>query len=206
MKKVIVLSALVLIAFFAKGQTEKNNWLMGGGIGFTSSTRKESDVPGSSTATAFQLIPGIGYFFINNLAAGLSLNLNSSHSSNSSSNGGGTSTMTYFTAGPFARYYFNASPHVKIFVHGDASWGSRKYDFNIGGNDENQPSIPISIYEGKAGAAFFLNRNVALEFTAGYQSMTEKDNSGGNPVKYTTGSLIIGVGFQLYLGPAKIKK
>jgi hypothetical protein len=203
MKKVITLSVLALITFFAKGQTEKNNWLMGGSLGFTSSTQKESDVSGSSKTTVFQLTPDIGYFFINNLAAGIGLNLSSTHSSSSNTYGSSSSTITYFTAGPFVRYYFNTSPHVKLFVHGDASWGSQKYSFTNGGNDQSQPADPVNIYEGKAGAAFFLNPNVALEFTAGYQSMTEKDKSGGTTVNLTTGSVIFGLGFQIYLGSAK---
>jgi len=193
---------LALITFFAKGQTEKNNWLMGGSLGFTSSTQKESDVSGSSNTSVFQVTPGIGRFFMNNLAAGISLNLTSSHSS--SSGGSISGTTTYFTAGPFARCYFNASPHVKLFVHGDASWGSEKYSYNSGsGNDQGQPGNPITIYEGKAGVAFFLNPHVALEVTAGYQSMTETDKTGGTPVKYTTGSVVAGIGFQIYLGPSK---
>jgi hypothetical protein len=77
---------------------------------------------------------------------------------------------------------------------------------NSGITFQNQPSVPISIYDGKAGAAFFLTPNVALEFTAGYQSLTEKDNSGGEIVKFTTGSIIVGIGFQVYLGPRKNKK
>lgn len=85
-----------------------------------------------------------------------------------------SSTVTIFAAGPFVRYYFNAGPKVKIFVHGDASWGSEKVSCNSGGNEQSQPGIPISIYEGKAGAAYFLNPAVALEFIVGYQSL------GGN--------------------------
>lgn len=200
MKKMITLSVLALIAFLAKAQTEKNKWLVGGSLGFTSSTQKESDDPGSTKTTVFQLSPNIGYFFINNLAAGLNLNASSSHYSTSSALGGNSSTVTYFTAGPFVRYYFNTSPHVKLFVHGDASWGSEKYSNN---SDQDVPSVPIAMYNGKAGAALFLSPNVALELTAGYQAMTEKDDAGGSAIKFTTGSFIAGFGFQIYLGSAK---
>jgi len=208
MKKTIVLSLLALTVFFANGQTTRNNWFIGGGFAFTSASQTESGTPGSSKSSAFLVTPDAAYFFIDNLAAGINLNLNSTHSS-AGSNGGISSTSTYFTAGPLARYYFNVAPAVKLFVHADASWGSLKETYSYSGGGvtvQNPPNIPISIYEGKAGAAFFLNPNVALELTAGYQSLIEKDNSGGDNVKYTTGSIIVGLGFQVYLGPAKNKK
>jgi outer membrane protein W len=206
MKKTIVLSVLALTVCCAKGQTTKNNWFVGGGFAFTSASQKESGTPGSTNSTAFLITPNAGYFFIDNLAAGFNLNLNSTHNSD---NGGISATGIYFTAGPLARYYFNIAPTVKLFVHADASWGSSKETYSsssAGITFQNQPSAPISIYEGKAGAAFFLTPNVALEFTAGYQSLTEKDNSGGEIEKFTTGSIIVGIGFQVYLGPAKHKK
>jgi hypothetical protein len=210
MKKIIALSTLALTVCFATGQTSKNSWLIGGTIGLTSSTQKESDAPGSSKATVFQLAPGVGYFFADNLAAGINLNLSTVHNSSdgSGSYGGYSSTGTTFTAGPFVRYYFSVAPQVKLFVHTDASWGSSKVSSSYAGTgtNDNPPGAPISMYEGKAGAAFFLNPTVALEVTAGYQSMTEKDNSGPATIKYTTGSMIIGVGFQIYLGPTKNKK
>jgi hypothetical protein len=199
MKKTTLLSALALTTFFANAQTEKNNWLVAGALAFTSSTQKEADAPGSSTkSTAFALSPNVGYFFINNLAAGASLNLTSAYSSNSNSGSTSSSTVTSFTAGPFVRYYFNTSPRVKLFLHGDASWGSEKVSVNYSGADESS-SVPISIYEGKAGAAFFLSPCVALEVSAGYQSMTEKDSG----IKLTTGSVVVGLGFQIYLRSAK---
>ena len=200
MKKMMTLSVLVLIAFFAKAQTEKGNWLAGGSLGFTSSTQKVSYETGSTTTTVFQLTPNVGHFIANNLAAGINLNVSSTHFSTSGDLGENSSTATYLTAGPFVRYYFNTSPNVKLFLHGDASWGSEKYS---NGSDPGQPSIPISIYDGKAGAAFFLSRNVALELTAGYQSMVEKDNSMGFTTNYRTGSFVAGFGFQIYLGSAK---
>lgn len=202
MKKIFSLSVLALITFLAKAQTEKNNWLVGGALDFTSSTQKVSDQSGSAKTTVFQLTPNIGYFFSNNLAAGVNLNVSSSHYSTSSDLGNNSSTITNFAVGPFVRYYFNTSPHVKLFLHGDASWGSEKYS---NGSDPSQPSpsLPISMYTGKAGAAFFLSPNVALELTAGYQSMTEKDNSMGFTEKYTTGSFVAGFGFQIYLGSSK---
>ncbi len=210
MKKTIVLSVLALTAFFANGPNYKKqlvHWRrLRIYIGITNRVGHSGIL--KVCICFFLVTPDAAYFFIDNLAAGINLNLNSTHSS-AGSNGGISSTSTYFTAGPLARYYFNVAPAVKLFVHADASWGSLKETYSYSGGGvtvQNPPNIPISIYEGKAGAAFFLNPNVALELTAGYQSLIEKDNSGGDNVKYTTGSIIVGLGFQVYLGPAKNKK
>lgn len=201
LKKTIVLSILALTVFFAKGQTSTGNWLVGGSAGLTSSTQKVSGSPGASTTTV-QFTPDFGYFFIDNLAAGISLNLVSAHNSTDPASGN-SSTGMLFTLGPLIRYYFYSAAMVKLFVHADAGWGNDKFSYS---NATQNLSVPISIYEGKAGAAFFLNPNVALEFTAGYQSLTEKYEFGGYTSKTTVGSVNIGLGFQVYLGSAKIKR
>jgi hypothetical protein len=57
----------------------------------------------------------------------------------------------------------------------------------------------LTTYGFKAGPAFFLNPHVALEITAGYQSMkTKGDNSN-----YTITDFMIGAGFQIHLEPSK---
>ena len=117
MKKTIILSALALTTFIAKAQTEKNNWIVGGALAFTSSTQKEADMPGSASSTAVALSPSAGYFFINNLAAGASINLTSAHSSNSNSGSTSSSTVTLFSAGPFVRYYFNGYIAINSLSH-----------------------------------------------------------------------------------------
>ena len=201
MKRTIALTAFAGTAFFANAQTAKDSWLVGGSLEFTSSTQKEAGTAGGSTTT-IQFTPDFGYFFINNLAAGLDLNLASSHSS---AGGGFSSTTTLFTAGPLVRYYFYTAGNVKLFVHGDAQWGNTKFNFSGGGVSQNSPGVPLSIYEGKFGTAIFLDRNVGLEFTLGYQSLIEKDNSVTPSENITTSAFNIGLGFQIYLGPGKMK-
>ena len=63
--------------------------------------------------------------------------------------------------------------------------------------------MPVSIVDGKAGVAFFLSPNVALELTAGYQSTVEQDKSMGFTDTYRTGSFVAGFGFQIYLGSTR---
>lgn len=202
MKKTIALASLALTVCFANAQTSTGSWLVGGSLAFSSSTQKEASTPGSPSSTTIQFTPNIGYFFAPNLAAGIDLNVASSHTST----GGFGGTTTLYMAGPLIRYYFYSAADVKLFIHADAEWGNTKSNFSSGGSTQNSPGIPISIYEGKFGAAIFLNHNVALEFTLGYQSLKEKDNTVTPAENITTGSLNTGVGFQVYLGPGKTKK
>ncbi len=192
MKKTSVLSILILSIFTVKAQTEKNSWLAGGNIGFTSSTQKFSGVSDYSFKTSeFQINPGFGYFVINNLAVGVNVSFVSTHTSETNMPGTESNTSTTFATGPFLRYYFNVAEKTKIFIHGGANWGSYK----PGSED---PSLSISMYEVKAGPAIFLNPHVALEFTVGYQTSSYKSDE-----KSTTNGFDIGVGFQIHLGSKK---
>lgn len=84
-------------------------------------------------------------------------------------------------------------------IRRDASWGSEKTSYNLGGSEQSNPGIPLSVYEGKGGVAFFLNGAVALDFTMGYQSTTTKESN----IKLTTASFLIGAGFQVYIRTVK---
>lgn len=85
--------ALVMITGASFAQTAKSTWLLGGSAGFNSSKQ------GDFKWTQFNLSPNAGYFFMNNLAAGLSLDFSSYKEEN-------TDAQTMFSVGPFIRYYF----------------------------------------------------------------------------------------------------
>ncbi len=89
-----------------------------------------------------------------------------------------------------------------IFANGQTS---KDCWLSSGGMTQSSPGAPVRIYEGKFGAAIFLDRNVALEFTLGYESTIEKDNSVSPSEDIATGAFNIGLGFQVYLGPGKKK-
>lgn len=120
-------------------QTEKGTYLLGGNATFQTSD-------GSS---AFSLSPNLGYFFIDNFAAGMRLNLYFTDDNNA------------YAIGPFARYYFGGNATGKFF--GQAS-------LNIGGGKNSDTELGVGI---GAGYAFFLNKSVALEAAANYDKTGE---------------------------------
>jgi outer membrane protein W len=124
MKKIATLAFISFFSAAAFSQTSKNNWLVGGSMGFASSNEVSNpSTPPTLKTTTFSIAPDFGYLFINNLAGGLNVNYISIHTSQS----GFTSNGSSFSAGPFARYYFNISNSTKIFVHGNIAWGSQNY-------------------------------------------------------------------------------
>ncbi|HTL06916.1 MAG TPA: outer membrane beta-barrel protein, partial [Chitinophagaceae bacterium] len=148
MKKIVCsFLALFLLASFAKAQTEKGDWLVGGSM--TINTTK-----GNSEFT-FQ--PSGGYFFANNFAAGAQLQLSFSKQEDTK--------YSAFSAGPFARYYINIKESaLKPFFHADFNIGST--GVKVPGFDKTSTTT-TSFFIG-AGAAYFINNNVALEALAGY--------------------------------------
>jgi hypothetical protein len=181
----LILLTTVLAGF---SQTEKGSVLLGGTIDFTStSTSQDGMNGGHSSATMFSLNPMIGVFPVNNFAVILSTDyVTGSFSENGNSSNGHTLLI-----GPLLRYYIPASQSVKFFGGAGVEFGS----------GESQTS---TVYQFQAGPAFFINRNLALEFNVNYQTATIKTQGDFNPQPDTKQSQFgISVGFMVYLGKGK---
>jgi hypothetical protein len=139
MKKIVFTAFIIFLSFISKAQITKNQWLLGGDLGFQYNT---GDV---STKTTFNISPTIGYFFHDKFAAGLQTNF-SKIADGLHSN----------SLGPFLRYYF-LPVNQKVNVFGDAAY---LYSWTESSNANG--------YHIKAGPAFFVSPSVALEFTVGY--------------------------------------
>jgi hypothetical protein len=183
MKKTCLIALAIFTAYSVCAQTTKGNWLVGGQAGFSSAKEKGSNV----TNSIIEFLPDAGYFFANNFAAGASLG----YTGLSTKANGNKSTSSVVEFGPFIRYYITGDDKLKLFAQGHAAWGS--IDFGGGGGKTSTSS-----YGFKAGPAIFLNRNVALEITAGYKSSRYKE--GGQ--KSTRGDINMGIGFQVHLNKA----
>jgi hypothetical protein len=179
MKKVLFVTLLVVSASAAFSQINKGQWLAGGNAAFA------SEKQGDYKMTAFNLSPDAGYFFINNFAGGLRINLESSEVKSVED-----SKSTSFSVAPFVRYYFlPASQKVNVFADANYSFGSMK--------EGSASSVSNSGFGIMAGPAFFLTPNTALEVTVGYNS------SKANGATDRTNIIAFGAGFQIHLGGAK---
>src|SRR5258708_35660342 len=109
MKKAFFATILTVSVIAASAQINQGQWLVGGNVNFTSSKQ------GDAKLTHINFSPDAGYFFINNFAGGLRLNVSSDKP-----DGGDASTI--FTVAPFVRYYFLPSAQ-KVNVFADAQYG-----------------------------------------------------------------------------------
>lgn len=154
MKKIYVFVLVMCCMYGAMAQTERGNWLIGGGFNINT----------VSNSTTIGLNPTFGYFAANNFAVGASIMLEYDKF--------GENKSTTFGIGPLARYYFGKT-HVKPFVTGELNFISQKFKFPAGTNTENGVNYFLA-----GGLALFLNENVALEGLAGYNHTKIKGIEG----------------------------
>jgi hypothetical protein len=192
MKFITLLFLTVIITITANSQITKGGFLIGGNIGFSSTKFKRPDISNAITNNFF-ISPGIGYFIIDKLAAGIRLNFTSSHEK------AGTIDQSYTntTLSPFARYYFlPVNKMVNAFIN--LSYNNSRTKFS----NQSTPSTILKRYEYTiaAGPSIFLNQQIALEFTAGYQWSSAKGRSNSKETQFNTG-----LGLQIHLGKIKTK-
>lgn len=182
MKKVLLAAIVLMSAQAGFSQISKGNWLVGGSAGFA------SEKQGDSKLTTITFSPNAGYFFMDQLAAGLRLNF-------SSEKPDGSTSGTLFSAAPFVRYYFlPKAQQVNIFADAEYGFGSAKEsvpdDYPVKPSSQALNEFTIS-----AGPSVFLSPSAALQFALYYSSYggkaygTERSNTFG-----------LNIGFQIHLG------
>ena len=176
MKKIIFLLLVIVFSNHVTAQIKKGQWLVGGNVNWTTTFTSYGD------STVIKIMPDVGYFFLDKLAGGLKIShtiVIPSHDSSYS--------FSYFGFSPFLRYYILPVENtINVFAEVAYGWGGLNY--NDFGDISHQWSI-------SAGAAFFLNRHVALEAALSYTHTTERIPVNGNPK-----TLGLNLGFQVYLG------
>ncbi len=172
-KNLLVMLAFMAIGLAVSAQTEKGNYLVGGNV----------ELNTSKNNTVIALTPSVGYFFLNNLAAGANVNLSYSKV--------GENKTTQFGIGPFARYYLGTL-NIRPFAHANINFTSNKTK-NTGGSDTYNGTN----YFLGGGLAAFINRNVAIEGLAGYSHSAYAHLSG-------SGGFNLRIGFQIYLSHEQV--
>jgi len=194
MKKIVTVIALALISSGAFAQFNQGRILAGGSLAFSALTLKSevnntTNTIGKQTNITFN--PKVGYFFIDNLAAGLSIDLTGQTTKYEGSSGKDGSTI--FTVGPFVRYYLDQG----LFFQGQVGFGSATSK-NATGNTTTTTKYGASSWDLGVGYAYFLNDHVAIEPLV-YYGMASRKNKDTDS-KSTAGGIGVQIGLQVYLG------
>lgn len=175
MKKNIIIIALAFLSIQSYAQTEKNNLMIGGNIGYSSTKTSSLSVKN----TTLNLSPSVGYFISDNLAVGVNLSYSQQKLS--------SLTQSSFSFGPFARYYYGKQEHLKPFGQVGVGLFSENFEANA-----INTKIKGSTYHIGLGVAYFLSENVALEGLFQYQKINLNEGSNSN-------TLGLRIGFQIHL-------
>ena len=185
MKKVlfVALFAVSASAAFSQSNINKGDWMVGGDASFN------SNKSGEYKTTTVGFAPNAGYFFINNFAGGLRVNVASTKETFNSTD----ATSSELSLAPFVRYYFlPASQKVNIFA--DASFGFGQNKYKSGSIDEKTNFTSYGI---KAGPAIFITPATALEINLGYNSSKVKDATD------RSNNFGVNFGFQIHIPGSK---
>ena len=171
-------------------------------LGFSSVKYKSDadgyDEPDADKMTNINLLPKFGYFFIDNLALGLGVNI--ALSTNKDGEDNDKYSQTLLSVEPFMRYYI---PTAKVFPFFElsGSFGSikNKFESDDWGDEEYESSV-MSI-GGGVGIAAPLGDKVTFDVMAGYNSLTVKDKEDNDDNDRTViGTFGLKLGFTILLG------
>jgi hypothetical protein len=184
MKKIITLvTVLQLILISAKSQIQSGNMMVGGDIAdFDLSLNKGGNF-------IIQLDPKLAYFFTNNLALGGYVNFRLS-----TSKGAGESID--YGVGLLGRYYLSRDINVvrnsRFFLEGNAGIEGTN---PASGANTNGLGLGIG-----PGWTYFITPNVGLEALVKYRGII------GFGERVTSSNMTLGVGFQIYLPSAQLRR
>jgi hypothetical protein len=176
MKKILFFTFITLCSVkFATAQTEKNDWMVGGS--FNISTAESS--------TLINFSPSAATFVADNFALGGRIGITYTKQ--------GTVKSTGFNIGPMARFYMGKGD-FRPFFHGDFSFESSSTKNNNVTIKTNGTGYFLGM-----GGALFINENIALEGTAGYNHSKFKNVEG-------SGGFGLNLGFQVYLNKNQVPR
>jgi len=209
-KQNIFLLLLLFSSSILVAQVEKGKWLFAGssnlGLDIGKTKYESSDgINSEYKYTQFNFSPGVGYFVIDKLAAGLLIDYGYYKDINQDNNDEWKNTS--FLIGPFAKYYIMEYKKIWPYVTAGIGFGSEKTTTTWDGGS-NEEKAKILAYRFGGGATYFLNDNVGFELFLGYNhevtkyesSEDVKSMSSSDTDDYLDGAFKMGVGVVVTFG------
>ena len=222
MKKIILaVLPLLFCSLNVFAQLEKGTFLLGGGLGYSStSSQTEDDVSGTReiTNSVFSISPDVGYFFKPKWVLGLSIPISSSDrmttltSSSVSETQENSALTTNFGVAPFVRKYISVSEVFSFFLQARVGYYQSRSEFtNISASPNPSTSTESKevAFDAAAGMSYFpkkwLGINLSLSplsFSTGSSTLEVGQNSlgqesGGFSLGLDTSAITLGVNFFL---------
>lgn len=182
--KIALSTIFVCCIFIAHAQLEKGNISTGAGIDIASTFVAATKY--NNSYFNLSIAPGLTYFVINNLAIGGTVNF--------TMNVYRRENLTEFLSdvGPVLRYYFGKKkvPTKKGFAQ--ISGGYATSTFLLDGQTSGRDGWYVGVM---VGFAYFINKNISMETSLGYNFNKQKD--------WETTNIPFRVGFNIFILPQK---
>ncbi|MFM6976164.1 MAG: outer membrane beta-barrel protein [Sphingobacteriaceae bacterium] len=153
---IVITCFLSMLTFLAAAQTEKGKWLLGGTLGMTGSSNKNTD----SKETQFYLEPGLSYFVQKDLAIGALVRFGTYNLRQNGMSDTKTSSV-YFA--PTLRYYLPIAEKFKFLGQLSIPFGSEKTTLS-GGNTVSIKATSVGL-EITPAFAFFPSNKISIEMS-----------------------------------------
>lgn len=213
-KRIPYIFGLSMLCLSAIAQIPKGTSTIGGSISGSYQESKSEGSANKDKETYIGIQPTYGYFIINNLAIGATVE--ASLNRYGSDRKYGTQELNRetlsFGVGPHVTYYLPIN--AKLYAHAVASyqwsWSESTYETTYDGINlsDNEYTGRSGYWGVGAGLSYFLTPNAALEATVGYDHKKDLPYEYRDEVNvfppYTqkTGSLVLGIGFRIFLRKA----
>lgn len=190
---IIALLLLVPSLILAQNPVGKGTYTIGGTISFSRTSESgfielkndgfESKLKRSNSNDIFTIAPKMGYFFIDNVYTGMSLQYTYQSGDNNSS--------STYGIGPAVRYYFNIS-QVKPFLGLEYTYQFSSFENDT--DEDTQKSFTIS-----GGIDYFITNYFALEASLNYSMSDYKSENSDFSTDFETKTFVLGIGAMYFI-------
>ena len=208
MKKHAMWIALLFCASVLSAQyTDQGNFMLGSTFGLSAAKSTISHSAGDGeasvenpTSTLFTISPSVGYFVLDELAIGISMDYTFSQVRSAEGEKNEDSNVLF---GPFARYYLPIADDMAVFLEGSFGFGNSRNDMELGGQPQNIRTNMVAFGVGP-GLTIFSTSAIGIEALCkyNYSRSTFDTTIGGINAKTITrtNQFDFSVGLRFYFG------
>jgi hypothetical protein len=203
---IILIAALLCYTQMIAQVTDRGNFVMGSTLGFATSSSDIAKDDGSGvdksegpSTRQIHFAPSIGYFLIDNLAAGIRMDYTLNRQDAPTREKTKDSDLLF---GPFGRYYFPVGDDIAFMIEAGFGFGTSSDFTNVGGERQSintnifafgiGPGITIVSSEAIGLEALFKYNFARSNFDTELQGITSETTT-------TTNAFDISLGIQFYL-------